>query len=368
MDSCDFCIASYNFDNVSSDFDLNNFDISHDKIWLLPFIKAALSVTTLPIRLFLTPWSPPGWMKTNHQMDGSYNPCLIPSGDSKYQVTWANYFSKFLTAYKQEGVQFWGMTVQNEPGFAAPWEACTYTPQQERDFVKGQLGPVIKSNHPNVKIMIYDHNEDVLEEWVRTIYSDPAAAQYVAGTAFHWYSGANASALEASHAFDPSKFLLATEASNCPPDDNYVDGSWPFAEKYSYNIMVDLNHWAVGFTDWNLLLDLQGGPNHVNNFCDAPIRVDTVKNKIYLQPAYYYIGQFTRYLLPDTVIVETSVKAVGVRGELMAVSGNTADGNVVVVVLNTSGNDVQYRLIDIKHWVDAIIPAHAMQTLIYKQF
>jgi len=307
-------------------------------------------------------------MKTNHQMDGSYNPCLIPSSDDRYQLTWANYFSKFISAYKNEGVSFWGLTVQNEPGFAAPWEACTYTPDQERDFVRDQLGPVIKANHPDVKIMIYDHNEDVLEEWVTTIYSDPRAAQYVAGTAFHWYSGPNATALEASHAFDASKFLLATEASICPPDKDYINGSWRFAEEYAYNIMIDLNHWAIGFTDWNLLLDLQGGPNHLDNYCDAPIRVDTINDVIYIQPMYYYIGQFTRYLLPDTVIVETAVTPVRVNGNFSAVTGTTNDGAVVVVVFNTSPNEVFYRLVDGKRWVDTSIPANAMQTLIYKQF
>jgi glucosylceramidase len=140
-------------------------------------------------------------MKGNGEMTGSSSPGLIQTED--VFNAWALYYSKFIIAYQHEGIDFWGLTVQNEPEFAAPWEACVYNPQQEADFVKNYLGPSIKKQFPDLKIMIYDHNKDHIQNWASTIYSDLEAAKYVDGTAFHWYSGPQFENVEATHNMFP---------------------------------------------------------------------------------------------------------------------------------------------------------------------
>eukprot|EP01089_Gocevia_fonbrunei_P014072 TRINITY_DN3774_c0_g1_i5.p1 TRINITY_DN3774_c0_g1~~TRINITY_DN3774_c0_g1_i5.p1 ORF type:complete len:494 (-),score=93.93 TRINITY_DN3774_c0_g1_i5:77-1558(-) len=373
MNSCDFSLASYSFDNVKDDFTLANFNISHDEKWLIPFIRAALSYTH--INLFLTPWSPPAWMKSNHQMDGSDNPCLIQSSTDVYQITWALYYRKFIEAYKQHGINFWGMTIQNEPEANAPWESCTYTPEQERDFLKYYLGPLLQQYYPDLKIMIYDHNTDHVYKWASTILSDPEAAKYVDGIAFHWYAGPNFENLDKSHEVDTKKFLLATEACNCPTP-SIVNGSWINGENYGHSILGDLNHWSAGWTDWNVLLDLQGGPNHLKNYCDSPIRADTPNQILYFQPVYYYMGQFSKFISPKSVVVNSTVslttlssRKISPEGwftdDLVATAAVTPENNVVVVVVNAKDTAVPFTLVDGKYFANIESPPHSIQTFVY---
>lgn len=185
INSCDFSIASWSFDDTVDDWDLKNFNTSHNERWMFPFLTSALKNSFRDIRLFLTPWSPPSWMKSNNQMDGSSSPGL--KADPRVHESWALFFSKSITDYKNRGIPVWGITIQNEPEFAAPWEACCYNPQQQLAFLSQHLGPRMRKDHPDVKIMIFDHNRDSLPVWVKTIMTDPVGSQYADGTAFHWY-------------------------------------------------------------------------------------------------------------------------------------------------------------------------------------
>jgi len=355
LNSCDFSVSSYSFDDTRDDYLLNNFSIAHNDKVLFPLIKRVLSASTQPINLFATPWSPPAWMKSNGQMDGSNHPGLIQ--DPKIYTSWALFLSKSITEYKNIGINFWGLTIQNEPENAGSWECCCYTDTEQRDFLKYYLGPQLRKDHPDLKIMIFDHNKDHVADWVRTIFTDPQAAQFADGTAFHWYSGAQFENLATAHSIAPNKFLLATEACNCPPS----IGNWGTGESYGYDIIGDLNNWSVGWTDWNILLNIQGGPNHVNNFCDAPILADINGQKLIYQPAYWYMGQFSRFITPGSVILKTAVS----DATLSAVSALTKDGKTVVVVQNRSNNPITYTLQDGTKSASVTAPAHSIHTLVY---
>jgi len=175
-----------------------------------------------------------------------------------------------------------------------------YTPQQEADFVRDYLGPQLNSTYPDLKLMIWDHNRDLVAEWARKILTQPDVAKYVDGTAFHWYTGNSPGLnlyenLDEAHDVDPTKFLLATEATVCP---GVELGNWDRGEVYGTDILNDLLHWSTGWVDWNMVLDLQGGPNHLNNFCDAPIIINATNNSFTYQPAYYFMGHFSKYVPP----------------------------------------------------------------------
>jgi len=219
------------------------------------------------------------------------------------------------------------------------------------------LGPQLRKDHPDLKIMIFDHNKDHVANWVRTVFSDPDAAKFFDGTAFHWYSGPQFENLAATHGIAPNKFLLATEACNCPPS----IGNWGNGENYGYDIIGDLNNWSVGWTDWNILLDIQGGPNHVNNFCDAPILADINGQKLVYQPPFWFMGQFSRFITPGSVIIKTTVS----DNSLSAVSALTKDGKTVVVVQNRNNNAITYTLQDGTKAASVTIPAHGIHTLAY---
>ncbi len=291
INSCDFSSDTYSYDDTPGDTSLAHFSIAHDLKYRVPFIKAALATAKGPFALFASPWSPPAWMKTNNDMahGGQVKP--------EDRQAWADYYVRFIRAYQQQGIPIWGLTVQNEPMSTQPWESCLYTGQDEHDFVRGFLGPTLrKSGLSGVKLMIWDHNRGIMYQRAQAVYEDPLAAQYVWGMAFHWYSGDHFDGPQAVHEAFPEKNLLFTEGSEGFTTDPARE--WDIGERYGRNILLDLNHWAMGWTDWNLILDSQGGPNHVGNYCSAPIMADTATGTLHYQPSFYYLGHFSEIHSP----------------------------------------------------------------------
>jgi len=343
INSCDFSLFSYSFDDTPDDFNLKHFDwgLSHDAKTKIPFAKRALNATGGRLRFFAAPWSPPAWMKGNNQMTSSSTPCLKYDKEERYHKAWALYLARWIQAYRKQGIRIWGLSVQNEVEFAAPWEACVWTPQEMRDFIANHLGPTFEKEVPDVKIMIYDHNKDHILKWASTIYSDPASAKYVWGTAFHWYSGDGFENLQAVYDSFPDKALLASEACNCP---GVIIDDWTRAEAYGHDILGDLNNYAVGWVDWNLILDHEGGPNHLSNFCDAPMIADLrpgSSRSVHIQPTYYYLGHFSRFLPPGSVRLHAKVEG----NPLMEVTAfRTPEGRIVVIAINRSDYHTQFKL------------------------
>uniref|UniRef100_A0AAV1UXJ2 Ricin B lectin domain-containing protein n=1 Tax=Peronospora matthiolae TaxID=2874970 RepID=A0AAV1UXJ2_9STRA len=316
MGSCDFSVSSYNFDDVLDDEQLLHFDMSvkHDQHVLIPLIKRALARQP-EMKLFLAPWSPPSWMKLGGD---AYVPSMLgsmtPAGlKADMRASWALYFSKFITAYKEQGIPFWGLTPQNEPEFAAPWEACKYNASYQADFIGDFLGPVLSRDHPEITLMIFDHNRDTVHHWAETIYNHPTASKYVDGIAFHWYDMerfmdgvAYHEHLNDTHFVDQNRFMLASESCNCPGV-AHGNEAWFRAQRYGHDIIMDLNNYVAGWVDWNLLLDHTGGPNHKGNNCDAPIILTKDGKDFSIQPMYYFIQHFSKYIPVGSRRVKTEV-------------------------------------------------------------
>lgn len=350
INSCDFSESNYAYDETAGDKELKDFSIARDEKALLPMIKAALAASRRPFKLFATPWSPPAWMKTTGDMNhgGSLKP--------EYRQVWANYFVRYLQEYEKQGVNLWGVTMQNEPEANSPWDNCLYSPAAERDFIRDYLGPTLKrSNFQKVKIMAWDHNRDDMLEYADAMYSDPVASRFIWGTAYHWYSDGAYQNMELHHDAWPGKPLLLTEA--CQDGGPHI-GDWSPGERYATSIIDDLNRWSVGWVDWNLVLDVQGGPNHANNFCSAPIIADTQNDKLLFQSSYYYLGHFARFIRPGAQRILCSVSQDG----LAATALLNTDGIVAVVVLNRNDQPIKFNLKSLNTTTPVTLPAHSIAT------
>jgi len=283
--SCDFSSASFTYIS-DTDKELKTFNIDHDRSYRLPFIKRVIEAAGGKLPLYASPWSPPPHMKSNGEMlHGGY---LLP----EYYDSWALYYTKFIKAYEAEGIPIWGITLQNEPMATQTWESCIYTAEQERDFLKNHLGPtMVREGLHDKKIIVWDHNRDLIAERAHTIFGDPEASKYAWGIGFHWYetwtgSDPNFNNLRNVVESYPDKKLVFTEG--CA--ERFIDGHyeyWPNAERYGNSMINDFNHGTVGWTDWNVLLDETGGPNHVNNLCFAPVHADTRTGELIFTPSYY---------------------------------------------------------------------------------
>jgi glucosylceramidase len=332
MNSCDFALGNYAHVDLPGDTDLRSFAIERDQQALLPFIKAAQAVAGETIQLLVSPWSPPAWMKTNNQMNhgGSLR--------VEYRQAWARCYVRFIQAYESEGVPVWGVSVQNEPAATQRWDSCIYTAQEERDFVRDFLGPELElAGLGHVRIVIWDHNRDLMVERAGVVYSDPEAAKYVWGTGFHWYGENHFDHVQLVHDAWPDKQLLFTEG--CQEGGPHI-GSWDLGERYACSIINDMNRWTVGWIDWNLVLDEHGGPNHVGNYCSAPIIIDTANDLLMHQSSYYYIGHFARFVKRGAHRVLCAAS----RQDLETTAFVNPDATTVVVVMNRTQQAIRFNL------------------------
>ena len=297
INSCDFSLGNYAHVEDKNDLELKTFSLERNKISLIPMINDALKKRNDKIRIMASPWSPPAWMKTTGEMN------FGGKLKSEYRDTWADYYCKFIENCEKENVPIWGLSIQNEPEAKQTWDYCIYTAEEERDFIKNHLGPSLeKHNLLDRKVIIWDHNRDIMVERARTVLSDPGAAKYVWGTGFHWYCGDHFDNVQKVHDEFPDKQLIFTEG--CQEGGPHI-GSWDLGERYATSIINDLNRWTVAWIDWNLILNERGGPNHVGNYCSAPIIVDTRSQDLLYQSSYYYIGHFSRFILPGDKIINS---------------------------------------------------------------
>ena len=179
--SCDFSSGSYTYVD-EGDKDLKTLDVKHDREFRIPFIKKAMAKAGGKLTMFASPWSPPAFMKTNGTMlkGGKLKP--------EFAASWAMYYAKFVKAYEKEEIPIWGISVQNEPMATQTWESCVYTAEDERDFLKNHLGPTMKNaGLGSKKIIVWDHNRDLIYQRVNTILSDAEAAKYATHIGYHWY-------------------------------------------------------------------------------------------------------------------------------------------------------------------------------------
>lgn len=358
MNSCDFSSDMYTY-IADNDASLSTFSIAHDEQFRLPFIHKAFLMANNDLKLFISPWSPPAWMKDNHNMLQGGK--LLP----EYYQSWANYYVKYIKAYEKHGIPVWGLTVQNEPMAKQTWESCMYTAEEERDFIKNYLGPTLKKNGlGDKKLIAWDHNRDLMYQRASTILSDQKASKYVWGIGFHWYEKWHGDEIpdnvrRVQEAF-PDKALLLTEACNFPFSRATFD-QWQWGENYGAAMIRDFNNGATGWTDWNILLDETGGPNHLQNFCFAPVHADTRDNSLHFMNSYYYIGHFSKYIRPGAKRIAVSSS----RAQLLSTGFINPDGSIVVIVMNATDTAFPFKLYVKDQAAETKSLPHSVMTLVF---
>jgi glucosylceramidase len=356
--SCDFSSGSYTYVN-EKDASLKSFSVAHDREFRIPLIKQAIAAAGGKLTIYVSPWSPPAWMKDNNNMLKGGK--LLPA----FYQSWADYYVKFINAYQSEGIPVWGLTVQNEPMATQKWESCLYTGEEERDFIKNFLGPTLaKSGMADKKLIAWDHNRDLMYQRASTVLDDPEAAKYVWGIGYHWYEswtgGGNIyeNVKRVAETY-PDKNLIFTEG--CAESFDFaMINEWKWGEKYGLSMINDFNNGTAAWTDWNILLDEKGGPNHVGNFCFAPVHADTKTGEVFYLSSYYYIGHFSKFIRPGAKRIISS----GSRGQLLTTAFKNTDGKVVVVVMNQSDTLIPYRLWIAGQTAEVTSLPHSIQTLV----
>jgi glucosylceramidase len=383
INSCDFSLSNYSYAPIDGDKELTNFSIEPDRSDLIPMIKEAMSISNEGFKILSSPWTAPPWMKDNKDWRGGK---LLP----EYYDTWALYFSKYIEAYRAEGIDIWGVTVENEPlGNDNNWESMHFTPAEMTDFVINHLGPKLYEDGHGTKILGYDQNRDEeLKKWVREMYRDEVSRKFFAGTAVHWYASTYdyfPEALQFAHEAAPDKHLIQSEAcidAEVPKwkDDPWywskeaTDWGWDWASdenkkyhpkyvpvfRYARDIIGCLNNWVDGWIDWNMVLDRQGGPNWFKNWCIAPVIVDPDQDEVYFTPLYYTLAHFSKFIRPGA-------KRIGLENssnDLMVTAAENPEGSIAVVLFNPGKNEKEFKLSLSDREIGIAISAQAIQTII----
>ncbi|MGO4818528.1 glycoside hydrolase family 30 protein [Flavobacterium sp. W22_SRS_FP1] len=358
--SCDFSTASYTYIE-EGDAELKTFNIEHDRKYRIPFIKKAIETAGGRLTMYVSPWSPPAFMKTNNNMlqGGKLKP--------EFYQSWANYYAKFIKAYEKEGIPIWGLTIQNEPMASQRWESCIYTAEEERDFLKNYLGPTLKNEGFGAKkIIVWDHNRDLLFQRANVILNDPEASKYVWGSGFHWYEDWKNGvpmfdAVKQVQESYPDKNLIFTEGCNEGYDIKRIINEDPkLAERYGKSMINDFNNGTVAWTDWNILLDQTGGPNHVGNLCFSPAHGNTKTGELTFTNSYYYIGHFSKFIRPGA----KRIASVSSSNLLLTTAFKNTDGSIVIVAMNQSDNAVNFSLTMQSKTAKLNSLPHSIQTIV----
>ena len=387
---------------------------------LLPMIMEAKEIKNLQkdseLRIVASAWTAPSWMKDigDWYIKGAPENNYQGTGGSlkkQYEETYADYLIRYLDEYRSEGIEIWGITPVNEPhGNNGQWESMNFTPETQNEFIKKYLGPKLKSGgNYDVRLLIYDQNRDGLKDWTDVILSDTVTSQYVYGSAVHWYESTfrvYEDVFEKVNSKFPDKKIIHTEG--CIDDlgkpapqgitdpERYTEKDWfdndsfwwnenatdwaytatwagvksedhPVytpVHRYARNIIVSIDHWLTGWIDWNVVLDHKGGPNHAGNFCGAPIMINTESGQIFYTPVYYVLSQFSRTIRPGDIAVQTSKTLDGQGEDDLHTCATVNSENVLSVqLLNTTKNEISYRLQIKEQFAELKIAANSVQTV-----
>ncbi|XP_075215956.1 glucocerebrosidase 1b isoform X2 [Lycorma delicatula] len=364
----DFSTRKYTLDDAVNDVTLKNFSLAfEDFTYKIPLIKRAQAMSDRKINLLGTAWTAPPWMKTNNDYTG------FGFLRKEFYQLWAAYHIKFLEAYKKEGLDFWGLTTGNEPlnGFL-PYivkiNSMGWFPVNHGNWIAENLGPLLRTSEFNfTKIIAFDDQRLLLSLWINKLLSNRKAMKFIDGIGIHWYWDfiIPVSVVQNVHDSYPDKFIINTEASqgDKPWEKKVVPGSWKRGELYVDDIIEDLNNWMSGWLEWNLAVDMKGGPNWANNFVDSPILVDAKNDVFYKQPMFYALGHFSKFIKPGAVriyIAPTKYKNVNVLAVL------NEDESIVVILHNRSAERFSVILEDaVRGKAVIVMEPFSFNTVIY---
>jgi glucosylceramidase len=344
--SCDFSETMHDY---LAGEDVSTFDISRDEEnGVFSLYRAAVETRGEPIRLLATPWSPPAFMKDNK--DRKHGGRLL----AEYAPDYAKYIVTYLKEAAAKGLTFEFLSVQNEPDAKQTWDSCLYSPEEESAFVKNHLGSALKeAGLGDIKLLVHDHNRDILLKRALPIYQDKDASAYIWGTAVHWYVSEQFGESAKLHEAHPDKHLLFTEGC---VEGGPAPGNWANGERYARNIIGDLSNWVEGWIEWNLILNAEGGPNHVKNYCCAPILCDTETDTLTFNPSFTCIGHFSKYIKPGAV----RIKHTSDNQNLKILAAKNPGGEVVAVLLNETDSEQRFAI----NGAGAVMPPHSIATVV----
>ncbi len=344
----DLSSTVYSYDDMpagQTDVGLSNFSLSPDRAFMIPVLKQILQINP-NIKLLATPWSAPVWMKDNKStVGGSLNP-------SYYQV-YADYFVKYIQAMTAERLNIFAITPQNEPLNPNNNPSLVMTAAEEAIFIKNNLGPAFANAGITTKIIIYDHNCD-RPDYPLDVLNDPAARQYIDGSAFHLYAG-DISALSQVHFTWPGKNIYFTEQYTASTGSFAGDLQW-----HMKNVIIgSMRNFSKVALEWNLASD-GGFRPHTPGGCTTCLGAVTIASSVSRNVGYYIIAQVSKFVPPGSLRISSDH-----YGSLQTVAFLRPDGNKVLIVLNEGNTAQSFNIKFNGKWLSTALPGVSVGTYVW---
>jgi O-Glycosyl hydrolase len=323
--SSDLSTSVFSYDDIAGDTALTHFNINAGDKELIPVLQKIIALNP-NIKILASPWSPPAWMKSS---DSSVGGSLL----SQYYSTYANYLVKYIQAMKANGINISALTPQNEPLYGGNNPSMLMQASDELNFVKNYLGPAFKAANITTKIIVYDHNCD-RPDYPITILTDPQAAQYVDGSAFHLYGG-DISALTTVHNAFPAKNVYFTEQWVGAPSNFGSDLQW-----HVKNLIIGATrNWSRNVLEWNLASDPYYNP-HTNGGCNTCLGGITISYGTFVRNVgYYIVGHASKFVQQGAIRISSSYPT-----NLPNVAFQNPDGKKVLIVLNEATSSQAFNI------------------------
>ena len=336
------CIASSDFSThhfeYSKKSDLSDFNINEDKKYVIPLLQDIFNIKN--VNLIASPWSPPKYMKT----------ILFKKLKKKYYSLYAKYLKLFIDAYQDLGFDISYITMQNEPLAYQKWESCTFTLEEQSDFIYNYLVKAL--NKSNTKILLWDHNRELLYDVFKYLYKENKS---IAGIAYHWYSGSHFNNINLIRKNYPNTLLINSEM--CCGYSKYNEQNWiSDAKLYLIDIINNMNSGCNMYLDWNILLDSNGGPNHKKNYCKSPIILGN--NNLIKTPIYYFLYHISKHKVNSKLLINSSYD-----NDLLICS-SIYNNEITITILNKSDDNKEFNLILEDNYINDKINKNSVITYI----
>lgn len=386
MNANDYALSWYSCDEVDGDFSLRHFNIEHDRLSVLPYIHAAMRVRG-DLRLWMSPWSPPSWMKINHHYavqssrfsdldprldallygddDRSVNEQVNPDKhlfprrlavqdfmiqDPRYLQAYADMFCRFIELYKAEGVTIDMVMYQNEAYSYTPYPGCPWTAAGIRRFNLDYLGPTLRARHPEVSLFLgtintnrYDHVHDILT-------ADPRMTETVAGMGFQWEGGQILPRIRKEH---PELRYISSESECGNGAMDWAAGEHTFALINHY-----VGNGCSEYYNWNAFLTPRG-ESAWGWRQNALVEIDDVSRTYRLTPEYYAYMHYSHFIGPASRILAS--REAGGEGT-PALIARCPDGRTVAVCANLSDTPRDITLGAGKRFLNVRLEPHSFHT------
>ena len=347
----------FSYDDVQNDTTLSHFDLAEDKEDVIPVMKEILAINP-HIKILGSPWSPPAWMKTNHDTRGGR---LMP----EYYNVYAKYLVKYIQEMKKNGITIDAITIQNEPLHPGNNPSLLMVAPVEAEFIKNYLGPLFKKEHISTKILVYDHNAD-RPDYPISILDDKKAAQYIDGSAFHLYGG-TIDALTDVHNAHPEKNIYFTEQMVVQYNRHAMmmitmKKNLNIASPVSRLIIAAPRNWCKNVLLWNLAADAQFKPYTDRGGCSGCQGAVTISNdSVSYNLAYYTMAHTSKFVRPGSVRIASND-----LDSLPNVAYKTPTGEKVLIVANTSHDEQNFNIVYHNQTATAILKPRSVATYIWK--